>query len=54
MTFDEAVQQLIEKDGISAMFTVPGIWECLSEHYNNDAIALMESENETEDKEEDE
>ncbi len=54
MTFDEAVQQLTEEDGVSAMFTIPGIWECLSEHYNNDAIALMENDNEPESEEDQE
>jgi hypothetical protein len=48
MTFEEAVEQLAKEDGVSAMFTIPGIWECLSENYNNAAIALMESEDDTE------
>ena len=47
MTFDEAVEQLAEEDGAGFIITqIPGVWECVSEYYNNDALKLMEEEDE--------
>ena len=44
ISFDDAVFQLAKVDGTDAVLQIPGIWEEVSEYYNNDAIALMEAE----------
>lgn len=36
--FDQAVIDLATEDGMAAVARIPGVWECLSEYYNNDAI----------------
>ena len=53
ITFEDAVTELATEDGINHLLTIPGVWECVSEYYNNAAITLMESESE-EDVEDDE
>jgi hypothetical protein len=52
-TFDEAVTQLAVADGVQHLISVPGIWECLSDYYNNDALALLREAEEPEEEEED-
>ncbi len=51
MTHDDFVRlvtELAEKDGAAIIITIPGIWEILSEHYNNDALDLWKIEREIE------
>ena len=36
--FDQAVLDLATEGGMAAVARIPGVWECLSEYYNNDAI----------------
>jgi hypothetical protein len=36
--FDQAVLDLATEDGMAAVARIPGVWEYLSEHYNNAAI----------------
>ena len=36
--FDRAVIDLASEDGMAAVAKIPGVWEYLSEHYNNAAI----------------
>ena len=36
--FDEAVRKIAAKDGVESILTIPGVWEVVAEHYNNDAI----------------
>jgi len=36
--FDQAVIELAAEDGMAAVARIPGVWEYLSEHYNNAAI----------------
>lgn len=35
---DAAVREIAEEDGIEKVLAIPGVWEIVSEHYNNDAI----------------
>lgn len=51
MTHDDFVRlvtELAEKDGTAILITIPGVWEILSEHYNNDALDLWNVEQELE------
>jgi hypothetical protein len=36
--FDQAVRSLAEKDGVTVLLSIDGVWELVSEFYNNDAI----------------
>ena len=36
--FDQAVRDLAESDGVGVVLSIPGVWEHVSEYYNNDAI----------------
>lgn len=36
--FDRAVIELATEDGMKTVARIPGVWEYLSEHYNNEAI----------------
>lgn len=39
--FDAALQQIIDEECTAeVLLSIPGIYEVLSEHYNNDAISL--------------
>ena len=38
--FDQAVGELAQKDGVSVLLSIPGVWELVAEFYNNDAIDL--------------
>ena len=42
--FTNAVEQLVSEQSASALLAVPGIWEIVSEHFNNDAIELIEQD----------
>lgn len=42
--FDEAVRQLAHDDGVTMILDIPGVWECVREFYNNDAIDLLNEE----------
>jgi hypothetical protein len=46
ISFEDAVTKLAIEDGVGHIVTIPGVWECLSEYYNNAAIKLMEEQNE--------
>lgn len=45
----ELLQKTIEglawEDGVKHLLQIPGVWECVSEYYNNDAITRIEQEN---------
>jgi len=49
MTFEDAITQLVSEASTAELLTIPGVWECVSEHYNNDAIKLMENSKEDDD-----
>ncbi len=51
MTFDEAIEQLLNETEGGELLTIPGIYEVVSEHFNNAAIKLMEEDEEEEDQE---
>jgi len=54
MTFEEAVTRLAVDGGVKLLLTIPGVWEHVSESYNNDAIDLMNRMNEGTEEEEEE
>lgn len=39
--FDDAVRELARQDGVEVLLSIPGVWEIVSEYYNNDAIDLV-------------
>lgn len=45
ISFEDAVTKLAIEDGVAHFLTIPGVWECISEYYNNAAITLMEELN---------
>ena len=42
--FDDAVRELAEEDGVDSVLALPGVWEIVSEHYNNAALDRMKEE----------
>ena len=42
--FDEAVRALALEDGVEHLLSIPGVWECISEYYNNAAIDKMKED----------
>ena len=52
--FDAAVRALAQEDGVANILGLPGIWEIVSEHYNNDAISRVEAEADDEEDDDDE
>ena len=48
--FNTAVWALAEEDGVENILGLPGVWEIVSEHYNNNAIRRVESEQEDEER----
>lgn len=49
--FYNAVESLAVKAGVPTLLSIPGVWECVSEHFNNAAIDLMAAENDEEEEE---
>ena len=47
--FDRLLASVIDND-IFFLLSIPGVYQALSEHYNNDVLAVWESEQKTEDK----
>jgi len=43
--FDEAVLALAEEDGARIVVMIPGVWEVVSEYYNNAALDRMREGN---------
>ena len=46
ISFEDAILKLAITDGVGNIINIPGIWEVLSEHYNNEAIEMMEESRE--------
>lgn len=44
--FDEITRELAHEDGVEKLLAIPGIWEVVSEHYNNDAYDRIMEERE--------
>ena len=42
--FVRLVTECAEFDGVAIVLSIPGVWEILSEHYNNDALLLWDIE----------
>ena len=40
--FDEALAEIIDDSPASHLLSIPGIYEILSEHFNNDVLARLE------------
>lgn len=47
--FDDAVRELARQDGVEVLLSIPGIWEIVSEYYNNDAMDLVKEDEDEED-----
>ena len=39
--FDEKLAELMDKKPASALLSVPGVYEAVSEHFNNDVLAAL-------------
>ncbi len=35
---EAAIRELAQEDGVTTILDIPGVWECVSENYNNAAI----------------
>lgn len=45
LTYDiefDLVRELAQNDGVGHILTIPGVWEFVREHYNNDMLDLYE------------
>ena len=40
--FDETVRELAREDGVGSLLSIPGVWEHVSEFYNNAALERWE------------
>ena len=47
--FDRILLDLMNEDGVETVFTIPGVYEAVSEFYNNAALERYEQEQETPD-----
>lgn len=47
--FDEAVRTCARRIGVDAILDIPGVWECVSEALNNDALDICPSAREDDD-----
>jgi hypothetical protein len=52
--FDAALAQLLDEQPASHLLSVPGIYEILAEHFNNDVLAKMAETDEADEAEDDE
>ena len=48
--FDRLLADIIDNDLLFHLLSIPGFYQILSEHYNNDVLAAWETEQQTEDK----
>lgn len=46
--FDEALQELLSKETGSDLLSIPGVYEVLSEHFNNEVLEKLEEKREQE------
>ena len=47
--FDRLLADIIDNDLLFHLLSIPGFYQILSEHYNNDVLAAWETEQQTED-----
>jgi len=45
--FDNCLRKLLENDHASELLNIPGIYEIVSEHYNNEVLDAWAKEQET-------
>jgi hypothetical protein len=41
--FDSILASLMDEDKASALLSVPGVYECVSEHFNNTVLEIWKS-----------
>lgn len=41
---EEIVDKVVDESGPGAIMSIPGIYEILSEHFNNDVLEALENE----------
>lgn len=49
--FDNILKELVEGTSADELLQIPGVYEALSEHFNNDVLSQWEDENVTDDEE---
>ena len=40
--FDEALMEIVDKQGITSLIRIEGVYELVKEHYNNAVLAKLE------------
>ena len=46
--FDEALMEIVDKQGIISLIRIEGVYELVKEHYNNEVLAKLEERKEEE------
>lgn len=46
--FDEALMEIVDKQGITSLIRIEGVYELVKEHYNNEVLAKLEERKEEE------
>ena len=46
--FDEALMEIVDKQGITSLIRREGVYELVKEHYNNEVLAKLEERKEEE------
>jgi len=46
--FDEKLQEICDEEGAPNLLTIPGVYEVLSEHFNNEVLDCLQAEKEEE------
>lgn len=46
--FDEVLEEIVEEQAAGIIITIPGIYEVLSEHFNNDVLERLKDRREEE------
>jgi hypothetical protein len=46
--FDRHVRDIAHEVGVEHLLSLPGVWEIVSEAFNNDALKMLEAEEEDE------
>lgn len=41
--FDKLLEELVYEDGASVLLSIPGVYECVSEYYNNKVLERWEN-----------
>ena len=46
--FDEALMEIVDKQGITSLIRIEGVYELVKEHYNNEVLEKLEERKEEE------